>query len=339
MFIDDVTARCRKIALRLVDGKAAALAHRIEELPSRLLALPAADRPRGAVVELGKLVLLGRGFRMAPRDAESAARSLAPKRERPCSAILGYSVRVEFGKFWSNLCACTMMGRVWRTNWLLNLDGTGPRFAMLLDQVSANRGRREAGLAPGGRFVGELAFFPARNPLRALLVEREPIGADREFDWPEPGSALSGILTEPLLAEPWALDVPVLLPAGPLWIDAAGQGWWRACGDDGGGPARRGCDGADPQHRTDARRGALVGELTVYSCGAHALGAYQQPWLRRSSTRWAGADALDDRGPGRARGAVGLARRDRQRTRRGRTSAARAVRPVPGSRGGGEAAE
>ena len=235
-FIDDVTARCRKIALRLVDGKAAALAHRIEELPSRLLALPAADRPRGAVVELGKLVLLGRGFRMAPRDAD-IRRAVAGAETR--EAVLGNSGLLRARGIWEVLAELVRThhdGRVWRTNWLLNLDGTGPRFAMLLDQVSANPGRREAGLMPGERFVGELAFFPARNPLRALLVEREPIGAEREFDWPEPESALSGILTEPLLAEPWALDVPVLLPAGRLAIDAAGQGWWRACGDDAAVP-------------------------------------------------------------------------------------------------------
>lgn len=66
-FIDDATARCRRIAARLVDGKAAALAGRIDELPGRILALPAGDRPRGAVVELGKLVLLERAFR--PRRA------------------------------------------------------------------------------------------------------------------------------------------------------------------------------------------------------------------------------------------------------------------------------
>jgi hypothetical protein len=70
-FIDDATARCRRIAARLVDGKAAALAGRIDELPGRILALPAGDRPRGAVVELGKLVLLARAFRAAPRDADT----------------------------------------------------------------------------------------------------------------------------------------------------------------------------------------------------------------------------------------------------------------------------
>ncbi|MEY9692623.1 hypothetical protein ABH976_003769 [Bradyrhizobium ottawaense] len=73
-FIDDATARCRRIAARLVDGKAAVLAGRIDELPSRLLALSAGDRPRGAVVELGKLVLLARAFRATPAQYRDPAR-------------------------------------------------------------------------------------------------------------------------------------------------------------------------------------------------------------------------------------------------------------------------
>jgi hypothetical protein len=67
-FVDDVTARCRRIAARLVDGKAAVLAGRIDELPGRLLALPPGDRPRGATPRSGA--------RLRPR-----------KRARPCSAI------------------------------------------------------------------------------------------------------------------------------------------------------------------------------------------------------------------------------------------------------------
>jgi hypothetical protein len=35
-------------------------------------------------------------------------------------------------------------------------------------------------------------------------------------------------LTEPLLAEPWTLDVPVLLPAGRIARDDAGHAWWRS---------------------------------------------------------------------------------------------------------------
>ncbi len=42
-FVEDTTARCRRIGARLVDGKAAALAGHVDELPARLLALPPGD--------------------------------------------------------------------------------------------------------------------------------------------------------------------------------------------------------------------------------------------------------------------------------------------------------
>jgi hypothetical protein len=226
-FIDDATSRCRRIAARLVDGKAAALAGRIDELPARLLALPAGDRPRGAVVELGKFVLLARAFRAAPSDAE-IRRAVASSETR--ETVLGDPGALRMRGTWEVLAELVRTrrdGLVSQTTWLINLGTEGPRFAMLLDYFPASAGRRGLGFTPGERFLGELAFFPARNPLRALLIEREPIGGEGESEWPEPEGALAEALSEPLVAEPWALDGPVLLPAGRFATDAAGQGWWR----------------------------------------------------------------------------------------------------------------
>jgi hypothetical protein len=227
-FVDDAPQRCRNIAARLVDGKAAALAERIDELPSRLLALPAGDRTRGAVVELGKLVLLARAFRLAPRDAD-VRRAVASAETR--ETVLRNPGTLRVRGVWEVLAKPARThrdGSVWQSTWILNLDGAGPRFAMLFDRVRRSPARRETGFAPGDRFVGELAFFPARNPLRALLVEHEPMAGDREFDWPASEGSLADALAGPLLAEPWALDVPMLLPAGQIALDAADRHWWRS---------------------------------------------------------------------------------------------------------------
>jgi hypothetical protein len=35
-------------------------------------------------------------------------------------------------------------------------------------------------------------------------------------------------LTGPLLAEPWTIDIPVLLPTGRIALDDAGHPWWRS---------------------------------------------------------------------------------------------------------------
>ena len=270
-FIEDVTARCRRIAARLVDGKAQVLAGRIDELPSRLLALPAGDRPRGAVVELGKLVLLARAFRATPTDPD-IRRAVASSETR--EVVLNHPQALRVQGLWevlAELVETRRDGLVSQTVWLLHLGGEGPRFAMLLDFFPASAGKRGSGFAPGERFSGELAFYPGRNPLRAFLLNREAV-AD-QADWPEPQGALAEALAAPLLAEPWALHQPLLLPAGRLANDRSGQSWWRS--QDGGmvlplaGKAGRLIRGAE-----------LTCAVALWSGARLEILAAQTPWGR-----------------------------------------------------------
>jgi hypothetical protein len=227
-FIDDATARCRRIAARLVDGKAAVLAGRVDELPSRLLALAAGDRPRGAIVELGKLVLLARAFRAAPRDAE-IRRAVANSETRETVLADPQALRVDTQ--WEVLAEQVQTrrdGLVSQTTWLLNLAAAGPRFAMLLDFFPASAGRRGSVFRSGERFQGELVFYPSQQPLRALLVRRDAAEETLTLEWPAPDEVLSDALTRPLLAEPWAIDIPLLLPQGRIARDDAGHAWWRS---------------------------------------------------------------------------------------------------------------
>lgn len=225
-FIDDVTARCRRIGARLVDGKAAALAGHVDELPARLLALPTDDRVHGAVVELARLVLLVRAFRADSRDRElRRAVSSIESRE----ALLADPAVPRVTAAWEVLAervSTRRDGLVSQTTWLLNLT-EGPRFAMLLDFFPASAGRRGSVFTPGEQFVGELLFYPARAPLRALLVRRDPAPIDAApLGWPE-GGALEEALAAPLLIEPWAGERPVLLPPGRIGFDRAGAPWWQ----------------------------------------------------------------------------------------------------------------
>lgn len=242
-FIDDATARCRRIAARLVDGKASVLAGRIDELPGRLLGVPAGDRPRSAVVELGKLVLLARAFRAAPRDAE-IRRAVATAETR--ESVLAHPDTLRLTTRWEVLAERVQArrdGLVSQKSWLLNLGEVGPRFAMLLDFFPATVGRRGSVFTPGEQFQGELAFYPAHRPLRALLVQRMPAEAASAAPWPAPDGTLTEALTAPLLVEPWTLEAPLLLPAGRIAVDGKGHAWWRsadgsailpAVGDTGG---------------------------------------------------------------------------------------------------------
>lgn len=226
-FVDDVIARCRRIGARLVDGKAAALAGHVDELPARLLALPAGDRVRGATVELARLVLLARAFRADPRDPElRRAVASAENREK----LLADPAAPRVSAAWEVLAEQVRTrrdGLVSQTTWLLNLTD-GPRFAMLLDFFPASAGRRSSVFTPGEQFVGELLFYPARAPLRALLLQREAALIDGPpLDWPPAGALLEDALTAPLLAEPWAAERPVLLPPGRIGFDRAGAPWWQ----------------------------------------------------------------------------------------------------------------
>ena len=232
-FLEDCAARCRRIAARLVDGKAAAMASRLDELPSRLLELPAGDRVRGAVVELGKVVLLGRAFRAQPRDPE-IRRAVASTEAR--EALLADAGTLRVTGNWevlAELVETRRDGLVSQATWLLNLGEAGPRFAMLLDFFPASAGRRGSVFTPGERFAGELIFYPARRPLRALLVGRESCSPEaQELAWPGSSDAIGDLLASPLLDEPWAAEIPVLLPAGRLATDRHGKVWWRSDQDE-----------------------------------------------------------------------------------------------------------
>nr|WP_249209760.1 SWIM zinc finger family protein [Bradyrhizobium manausense] len=272
-FIDDATARCRRIAARLVDGKAAVLAGRIDELPSRLLALAAGDRPSGAVVELGKLVLLARAFRATPRDAE-IRRVVATTETR--ETVLADPQALRVNAQWEVLAEQVQTrrdGLVSQTTWLLNLAASGPRFAMLLDFFPASAGRRGSVFAPGERFQGELVFYPSQQPLRALLVRRDAAEAMLNSEWPAPDMALGEALTRPLLAEPWIVEIPLLLPRGRIARDDSGGTWWRAA------------DGTATLPVTGNAEGLLAGtELmrtaAIWSGNRLAILAAQSPWGR-----------------------------------------------------------
>jgi hypothetical protein len=271
-FIDDATARCRRISARLVDGKAPALAGRIDELPARLFALPPGDRPRGAVVELGKLVLIARAFRAAPRDAE-VRRTVTTSESR--EALLANPNTLRLRARWEVLAEQTQTRRdgfVSQTTWLLNLGEAGPRFATLVDYFPASAGRRSSAFTPGEQFRGELAFYPAQQPLRAIFIQREAATDADTRPWPAP-ETLADALSKPLLAEPWTLEVPVLLPAGRVVLDGAGHRWWRSTDDATTLPIAGDADGL-------LRGTDLLRTAAIWSGNRLAILAAQTNWGR-----------------------------------------------------------
>lgn len=228
-FIDAAGERCRRIAARLVDMKAAALAGRIDEIPSRLIALRGEERPEAAIRELGKLVLLAKAWRQSP-DSPDLKRSISVSETR--DQVLANPDAPQVTSSWEVLgekIETRRDGLVSHSTWLLDVKADRPRFALLLDFYPASAGRRSQAFSAGERFDARLVFYPSPAPLRALVAER--LGEAREaLAWP-----VSDAVQDPLAGHaarqdlaPWEAESPVVLPPGAILRDDRGAAWWRA---------------------------------------------------------------------------------------------------------------
>jgi len=230
-FLTEVGERCRRIAARLVDAKAGALASRVDEMPSRLLALPNEQRIEAAVAELGKLALLTCAWRAAPDDPDLRREVIGSETREEVLADAGAP---RCGSLWEVLGERTLTrrdGLVSQATWLMNLRAGPQRFAMLLDFFPASAGRRSGAFVPGERFTAELAFYPAHLPLRAVIVRRDQsIDAPDGWSvsWPDAAADPLAEVAEQALAAPWLTEMPVLLPAGRICAEASGRAWWRS---------------------------------------------------------------------------------------------------------------
>jgi hypothetical protein len=230
-FLNELGERCRRIAARLVDAKAGALASRIDEMPSRLLALPAEERVDGAIAELGKLALLTCAWRAAPDDPD-LRREVVGSETR--EEVLGNADAPRVRSLWEVLGERVLTrrdGLVSQATWLMNLASDPQRFAVLLDFFPASAGRRSGAFVPGERFTAELAFYPAEVPLRAVIAKRDESrdAPDASSDtWPDAAADPVADLAEQALAAPWRIETPVLLPPGRICAEASGRAWWRS---------------------------------------------------------------------------------------------------------------
>ena len=229
-FLKEASERCRRIAARLVDAKAGALASRIDEMPSRLLDLPGEERIDGAIAELGKLALLTRAWRAAPDDPDLRREVVGSETRED---VLADPAARRVHSLWEVLGERVLTrrdGLVSQATWLMNLAADQQRFAVLLDFFPASAGRRSGAFVPGERFKAELAFYPAQAPLRAVIARRDE-STDAPDVWPDAAADPLADLAEQALASPWRIDMPVLLPKGRICAETSGQAWWRS--DDG----------------------------------------------------------------------------------------------------------
>jgi SWIM zinc finger len=228
-FLADLNARCRRIAARLVDGKAAGLASRVDELPARLLALPVDMRNDFALIELSRLVVISKAWRADPPNAD-LRREVITAETRDSVLNAPDTLRVDADWEVSGEQIRTRRdGLVSVATWLRRLNGADalPRFGLLIDFFPASAGKRTAAFASGDRFRAELAFYPSAAPLRALIAERQGEATGTATGLAETGNVLAPWHAR-LRLLPWEQMAPLVLPPGRLGVDASGRVWWQA---------------------------------------------------------------------------------------------------------------
>lgn len=221
----NLPARCRQVAARLVDARMGALAARLDELPAKVQALPAASRVDALVAELGNLVLISRAWGDGSAPDPGLRRQIATTEAREALLADPFALRVT--ALWS-VCATREVtrrdGLVAQSTWLANWS-EGPAFALLQDYFPASAGRRSAAFVEGEVFGAELVFYPSAHHQRAQIVRRCEVGASA-LPPPAPDDPLDAYAVA-LGREPWVTEVPLILPEGRLAQAEDGAIWWQ----------------------------------------------------------------------------------------------------------------
>lgn len=244
-----------RAAARLVDAQAPGLASFVRRIPTMMASGPGWDMR--TVDLLGRLHLL----------------LCAAERLDDLPADVAGDVRTALGWTQSREDALALAGvadrwnaigqvieeeerfRVART-WLVG-QNTGHRALIL--EFAAGSQPLERSIAAGSAFAGELAFYPSRQPLRALVKSRtESYVLTQDFGKSSDATIEAGLLryAEALAANPWIFRWPLVLAGvrpvqdGARWflVDAQNHGvpvrpafarslqWWRLISARGGSP-------------------------------------------------------------------------------------------------------
>ena len=226
-FIKHINERCRGIAARLVDAKAAALASRLDEFPAKLMALPTDQQPAMVFKELGQLLLLCEAWLTNNEDLD-AHRAIVTTENR--EHLLANKQALSVTANWQSIGEKIFTrrdGLISHATWLLNIDDENARFALLLDHYPAATGRKDVALRTGSQITGTIAYYPSRSPLRGFLVEQQVHEESDSKAWPTSATELHMAYAQYLSHTPWAEEMPHMLPLGKIMQDSQGHYWWQ----------------------------------------------------------------------------------------------------------------
>lgn len=225
-FLQEVTDRCRQIAARLVDAKAAALASRLDELPARILEIRLEQQPGFVFNELGQIVLLCEAW-LTNHDAADVWRNVVSAEKR--EDLLARSDVLRHTSLWE--CVGEQVytrrdGLVTQATWLLDIAQATPQFALLLDHFPAQLGKRQSLFTPGQQLAGEMVYYPSHKPLRAFFNTYEVVNSAEHKDWLVNGISVWDHYSDWLQHIPWVEQVPSLLTQGKLYQREPQEYWW-----------------------------------------------------------------------------------------------------------------
>lgn len=227
-FIREVNERCRQIAARMVDAKAANLASRLDELPAKILSYSPQQQPQLVLKEMGQLVQLAEAW-LTDNDDADVRRAIATAES--CEQLLAQTDALRKLGIWQTVGEKVFTrrdGLISHATWLQKIDEAEPCFALLQDYYPVGAGRREAGLNVGRQIEGELVYYPSRFPLRAVTQEYRIHESTDAINTSHKG-------VEPLQAHmhhltqlPWAEVTPCLLGSGRVLLDGQQGYWWES---------------------------------------------------------------------------------------------------------------
>lgn len=193
VFLDNMSERTRQISARLVDAKASTLASYVDELPAVILSSAKHERPYVALFELGRLYLLIKAWQQTPNDVDvRSAIATAPSKE----SILQDPNTLKVSGVWQVVGEQTTSkkdGLISQATYLVRLQDKPdqadhasfnlPNIALLLDYYHSAKGVKKSASQLGDFMVGELCYYPSRQPLRAFFeqVQTVPMHTEEMF--------------------------------------------------------------------------------------------------------------------------------------------------------------
>lgn len=236
----DLRERTRRIASRMVDAKASALASRIDELISMVRDAATEQQPVLILRELGCWLTLSRAFQQDPQDLDAKRALVGAESLSQIQTQMGSGSVMQLSGRW--LCIGEQItqrrdGLIRHSSYLWPLDAANATHlrgaALLQDFYPATSGKRQGSMRPGTLMDASVAFYPSRWLQRALLQEYRLLPNDSSSLSSAVWSAQMGshpwdISHEFIKARqqlPWLEDICGLVGPCQLNTDSDGRYW------------------------------------------------------------------------------------------------------------------